>query len=217
MMARKQTAQEKFWAGEFGDSYIERNSIAQTFASRTALWGGILSHCEGMPASAFEMGCNIGANLCVLRGFSTSMKLTAVEINEKACEIARQNVSATINNCSIMDYSTENMFELVFSCGVLIHINPEQLQSVYKKLYSLSSKYILLSEYYNPSPTQVTYRGHSEKLFKRDFAGEMLDIFPDLRLVAYKFVYHRDPVFPLDDTTWFLMEKKQNCTATSTP
>jgi spore coat polysaccharide biosynthesis protein SpsF len=63
-------------------------------------------------------------------------------------------------------------------------------------------------EYYNPTPVEVTYRGHEQALFKRDFAGEMLDAFPELTLVDYGFTYHRDPKFPLDDSTWFLMEKQ---------
>jgi len=63
-------------------------------------------------------------------------------------------------------------------------------------------------EYYNPVPVEVSYRGHQGKLFKRDFSGEMLDKFKDLRLIRYGFVYHRDPSFPQDDITWFLLEKK---------
>jgi len=42
-------------------------------------------------------------------------------------------------------------------------------------------------------------------LFKRDFAGELMDNFP-VELVDYGFQYHRD-VFPADDVTWFLMRK----------
>jgi hypothetical protein len=44
-------------------------------------------------------------------------------------------------------------------------------------------------------------------MFKRDFAGEMLDKFQDLRLLDYGFVYHRDTQFPQDDVNWFLLEK----------
>jgi spore coat polysaccharide biosynthesis protein SpsF len=44
-------------------------------------------------------------------------------------------------------------------------------------------------------------------LFKRDFAGDLLDRFPGLVLVDYGFVYHRDKAFPQDDMTWFLLEK----------
>jgi spore coat polysaccharide biosynthesis protein SpsF len=83
---------------------------------------------------------------------------------------------------------------------VLIHVSPQKLGTVYEKLYSVSRRYILVCEYYNPSPVSVTYRG--------DFAGELLDRYADLALIDYGFVYSRDPAFPQDDITWFLMEKK---------
>jgi len=56
----------------------------------------------------------------------------------------------------------------------------------------------------------IPYRGHSDKLFKRDFAGEILDQFSDLRLVDYGFVWHRDNLFPQDDISWFLLEKQSS-------
>ena len=55
----------------------------------------------------------------------------------------------------------------------------------------------------------LSYRGNENKLFKRDFAGEILSKFSDLRLLKYGFRYRNDPVFPLDDITWFLLEKVQ--------
>ena len=90
---------------------------------------------------------------------------------------------------------------------VLIHISPEKLVNVYKNLYENALKYILVAEYYNPNPIDVLYRGHKDKLFKRDFCGELLDRYPSLELVDYGFNYHRDPVFPQDDINWFLMKK----------
>jgi spore coat polysaccharide biosynthesis protein SpsF len=91
--------------------------------------------------------------------------------------------------------------------GVLIHIAPDQLAAVYEKLYQVSRRYILIAEYYNPTPVSIPYRGHADRLFKRDFAGEMLDRYPALELVDYGFVYHRDPLFPQDDMTWFLLQR----------
>ena len=91
---------------------------------------------------------------------------------------------------------------------MLIHIDPRLLPKVYQKLYEASSRYICLIEYYNPIPVEVEYRGHRDKLFKRDFAGEMLDRFSDLELIAYQFVYRRDPFFAADDVTWFVMQKR---------
>ena len=65
----------------------------------------------------------------------------------------------------------------------------------------------MVAEYYNPTPVSINYRGHTDKLFKRDFAGEIMDMYPNLKLVDYGFIYHRDDAFPQDDITWFLMEK----------
>ena len=84
------------------------------------------------------------------------------------------------------------------------------LKNVYKKLYDSTHRYILLCEYYNPSPVTISYRGHKNRLFKRDFAGEMLDLYSDLTLVDYGFSYHRDVAFPQDDISWFLLQKGSN-------
>lgn len=135
--------------------------------------------------------------------------MSAVEINAKAAEEMRVSLpDADVHVTSILDFSPSTTWDLVFTKGVLIHINPEKLPQVYDLMYSSSSRYVLLAEYYNPSPTQITYRGQNDRLFKRDFCGEMLERFPDLHLVDYGFVYHRDPNFPQDDLTWFLMEKQ---------
>jgi len=91
--------------------------------------------------------------------------------------------------------------------GVLIHINPDELQAVYAKLVQTCRRYLLVAEYYNPSPVTIPYRGHLDRLFKRDFAGEILDQYPEMKLIDYGFSYRRDPNFPQDDITWFLMEK----------
>jgi spore coat polysaccharide biosynthesis protein SpsF len=91
--------------------------------------------------------------------------------------------------------------------GVLIHLNPDILPQVYDKLVKACGRYLLVAEYYNPSPVTINYRGHSDRLFKRDFAGEIMDQHPEMKLKDYGFSYRKDPNFPQDDITWFLMEK----------
>jgi len=99
-------------------------------------------------------------------------------------------------------------WDFVFTKGVLIHQNPDMLEKVYELLYNASNRYVFICEYYNIVPVEVNYRGYNSVLFKRDFAGEIMDKYPDLKLVDYGFVYHRDPNFPdNDDLNWFLMEK----------
>jgi len=109
---------------------------------------------------------------------------------------------------SLFDYPRERTFQLTLSKGVLIHLVPDLLPAAYKQLYQLSQRYILICEYYNPVPVEVSYRGNSGKLFKRDFAGELLDRYSDLQLLDYGFSYRRDPQLPTDDINWFLLEKR---------
>lgn len=138
------------------------------------------------------------------------MSRFGIEINKEASEKLKSHLGdENVYNGSIFDFEVTKQYQVVLIKGVLIHINPTMLQNVYEKLYQSSSKYILVSEYYNPTPVEVDYRGHTGKLFKRDFAGEMLDRYQDLRLVDYGFCYHRDASLGNmgGDGTWFLMEK----------
>ncbi len=157
-----------------------------------------------------ELGSNIGLNLMALRQLLPDARLSAVEINRKAAAELQLNVpDVDLHLDSILDFQPDaETWDLVSTKGVLIHINPDRLPSVYSLMHRAASRYLLVAEYYNPKPSEISYRGHAGKLFKRDFAGEILDMFPDLSLVDYGFIYHRDACFPQDDMTWFLMEKR---------
>jgi spore coat polysaccharide biosynthesis protein SpsF len=114
----------------------------------------------------------------------------------------------TVLNKSLYDFDIPSAsYDFVFTKGVLIHLDPSTLDVVYKKLVGASNRYVLIAEYYNRTPVSIPYRGHRDKLFKRDFAGELLDQYSDLRLVDYGFSYHRDRAFPQDDISWFLLQK----------
>ncbi len=206
-MSDFKTEQETFWAGEFGSNYINRNPSDFELAARLALFAKIIERTNGV-GSLIELGANIGNNLRVLHQLLSGAELAAVEINPDAVATLNEWGKVTVHHQSILEFQAEQQYDMSLICGVLIHMNPKVLPQVYDLLYQLSRRYICLVEYYNPSPVEISYRGHSGKLFKRDFAGEMLDSFPDLRLVDYGFVYHRDNNYPLDDLTWFLLEKK---------
>ncbi len=162
----------------------------------------------GKPTSLIEFGANIGMNLKAIEQLYPGIHVHGIEINERAAQVLKTNIGEeNVSSCSIFEYNSNQVFDVVLVKGVLIHINPAWLQDVYQKLHEAASKYILLCEFYNPSPVTVPYRGNTERLCKRDFAGEMLDAYDDLVLVDYGFVYKRDPSFPQDDVTWFLLRK----------
>ena len=200
------TEQEAFWAGDFGNEYIDRNAAPELIAANLVLFGEILGHTQGV-SSAIEFGANIGMNLRALRQLLPQASLSGIEINGRAADILRSLGYVTVHQGSILDFQPDAQRDLAFIKGVLIHINPDHLSSVYDALYASSRRYVCITEYYNPTPVSIPYRGHAERLFKRDFAGELMDRHRDLRLIAYGFKYHRDPNFAHGDETWFLMEK----------
>jgi spore coat polysaccharide biosynthesis protein SpsF len=201
------TEQEDFWRGSFGDEYTDRNRGANWVASNTAFFARALRATREVE-TILELGSNRGLNLMALSRLLPEAALTAVEINEKAAAQAQANLpDLDMRVQSILDFQPTATWSLVMTKGVLIHISPDKLPIVYRLIYECSSRYIMLSEYYNPVPVEVEYRGHTKRLFKRDFAGDLMDAFPDLQLVDYGFVYHKDPVHPQDDMTWFLLEK----------
>jgi pseudaminic acid biosynthesis-associated methylase len=197
--------QREFWSGEFGDEYTIRNNSNELVGSNIALFSSVFKGISIHPKSILEVGANRGLNIVALKQLFPNCEFSAVEINPTAFqELVKLEVKGT--NSSFQDFNSENNYDVVFFKGVLIHMNPESLQEVYKKAASLSLKYVLMIEYFNPTPVEVPYRGHSGKLFKRDFAGEFLDQNKNWKLADYGFVYNRG-AFPQDNLTWFLVEK----------
>jgi spore coat polysaccharide biosynthesis protein SpsF len=158
--------------------------------------------------SCIEFGANIGMNLKALKLLHPGIDAHAIEINaEAAKQLGTVIAPANVHNTSILDFTPVRHWDLTLIKGVLIHINPEVLPQVYDKLVAACGRYLMVAEYYNPAPVAIHYRGHSDRLFKRDFAGEIMDRHPQFQLVDYGFAYRRDPNFPQDDITWFLLAK----------
>lgn len=201
------TEQEAFWAGEFGDQYVERNQGRAIVSANLALFSRIIERTRNV-RSAIEFGANIGLNLAALRLLIPGVELSAIEINDKAVEVLRQQEDVKVYAQSILEFEPDTARDLALIKGVLIHIDPASLPAVYDRLYASTNRYLCVAEYYNPSPVEVPYRGNKDRLFKRDFAGELLDRFPDLSLLDYGFCYRRDPNYQQDDITWFLLEKR---------
>lgn len=196
-----------FWAGQEGVDYIDRNTSPNLLASNLVLFAGILDRFQIHPSSIFEFGANIGLNLDALRLLLPQATLKCVEINPRAHrELIKKNYSAHLGD--IESFATNETFDLVFTKGVLIHIDPSNLLSVYKKMIQFSSRYILLAEYFSRTPTDLRYHGKENVLFKRDFAAEIIELDSTLEVVGSGFS-SRLSVFPQDDINWYLLEKKK--------
>lgn len=201
------TEQEAFWAGQFGDDYIARNRSAKLFAANLHFFSRIVEHLPGV-SSVIEYGANIGMNLRALRQLLPEAALTGLEINKAAAAELAGWGGAEVIESSLVGFRPAQRYDLAFTKGVLIHLNPDVLPGVYDLLAESASRYVLIAEYYNPVPMGLPYRGHADRLFKRDFAGEFLERHPEFEPDRYAFHWRRDPVFPQDDITWFLLRRR---------
>ena len=202
------TDQESFWAGPFGTDYIQRNRGDALLASNLDFFAKALRHARGL-TSCIEFGANIGMNLKAIKLLHPELEMHGLEINADAVKQLGEVITPEkVYHASILDFESQQCWDLALIKGVLIHINPDVLPQVYDKLVAASRRYLLVAEYYSPVPVAIQYRGHNDRLFKRDFAGEIMDKHPEMQLIDYGFIYRRDPNFPQDDMTWFLMEKR---------
>ncbi|WP_026089925.1 methyltransferase domain-containing protein [Candidatus Nitrosopumilus koreensis] len=112
-------------------------------------------------------------------------KISGVEINSKAIDIARKTYpNVQFYNSSIEDLELpEKSFDLVFTSGVLMHINPEAVEEIIKKMLKLSKKYIFGFESYSETLTSISYRGNNNKYWKQNFPKLFQKIEPKLNLL----------------------------------
>jgi len=204
------TVQAQFWRGEFGDTYAGRNAAThEQLRARVAMWAKILDTVAGKPpASILEVGSNIGNNLRALRTL-TGAELYALEPNQQAREtlVRDQVVPAdhVLEGIATHIGLRDGAVDLAFTSGVLIHIHPDDLLASCQEIHRVARRYIVCVEYFSDKAEVIPYRGHMDRLFKRDFGGFWLDHFADLRVVDYGFLWKR--LTGLDNLTWWVFEK----------
>jgi len=205
--------QIEFWRGEFGDRYIGRNTSQELFNSNIVFFDKIIRRNKLENIETYiEIGANIGMNIRAINKVCPNWNSFGLEPNGTAFEQLRSVVTQSDNaiNRPIQEFNPSRQWDLVLTKTVLIHVTPEDLPNTYKKIATMARNYVLIAEYYNPTPVGIEYRGHINKLFKRDFAGEFISENPDFSLIDYGFTYKGDPVAPQDDITWFLLRRKEN-------
>jgi pseudaminic acid biosynthesis-associated methylase len=194
----KFSSQLKNWTGEFGKAYTNRNIISLNSldnqylnlygTSRTALNKLFLNKFD-RDIKILEVGCNIGNQLLHLKkmGFRN---LYGIEPQDYAFKIAKQrtqDISIVKGNVFDLPFK-DGYFDVVFTSGVLIHINPKDIKKALKEIYRCSRKYIWGFEYYAQSYEEIIYRGKRNLLWKTDFPKIYMQTFRDLKIEKVKFL-----------------------------
>jgi pseudaminic acid biosynthesis-associated methylase len=204
-------SQEEFWVHNLSSSYIEANPYLGPSESKLAekAWRQILTEIDFSDVNRFlECGSNIGRNIKTLARVLPNAKASVIEINPKALERCRLNNEIELEFLgSIKDAVFSTRFDLVFTCGVLIHINPDDLVRTLTNMFQLSNKYVVVAEYFNRTPVTMNYHGEDEKLFKRDWGKFVLENF-DTELLNYGFLWGQEyDVAGFDDITYWVFRK----------
>jgi len=209
-MATTTTPQLEAWTGDFGDAYVARNQPDETvLQQRARTFGRILDRLgNAQPGSILEAGCNLGLNLRALRRVSRA-ELVGVEPNATAR--ARLLADGVLPADRVLEGTlarlpvADGAVDLAFTCGVLIHVHPDDLAQACRELHRVARRHLLCIEYFAQKPEAIPYRGHEDLLFKRDFGGFWLDEFPALEVVDVGFLWKRTTGW--DDATWWLFRK----------
>jgi pseudaminic acid biosynthesis-associated methylase len=204
------------WRGEFGDEYTDRNELTEELLEqRKIMWSGIL----GAPAQevrkeainsnvkVLEVGANVGVNLVAInKVMNRSHTLFGLEPNDKAKKKLIYNapfVNLVSGEAADIN-ATTGQFDLVFTSGVLIHMNDEYLKKAMDEIYRVSSRWIAAIEYFSAEPRSISYRGVDDFIYLREYGSLWLNNYP-LRCLGYAFMWKR--VTKLDNLTWWLFEK----------
>lgn len=192
----KSTEQMQEWLGEFGKEYTERNALSldemealyskNYGISRTELNELFLKDMD-RSVRILEVGSNIGNQLLCLQkmGFRN---LYGIELQNYAVELSKSRTKdINIIQGSVFDVPyKDNYFDLVFTSGVLIHIEPSDITMAIKEIYRCTKEYIWGFEYYADKYTEILYRGQKNLLWKANFTQLYLDSFSNLKLVMEK-------------------------------
>lgn len=203
------TPQENFWEHEITDTYVKDNSLFDEELGQIA-WERILSKIDKNDITSYlDCGSNIGRNIAFLKKVLPGAKANIIELAKgpyTKCLETHQIEESFLGAIKLAKF--DNKFDLVFTNSVLIHVNPEDLLVSMGRMYDLSSRYILISEYFNRTPVMIHYRGEDDRLFKRDFGKLFIESF-NCELVGYGFLwgYEFDNA-GFDDITYWLFEKK---------
>jgi pseudaminic acid biosynthesis-associated methylase len=184
------------WTGEFGKQYTDRNAVSLDELEKLYIRNYGIKRMDlnklfldrlDRSIRILEVGSNIGNQLLCLQkmGFKN---LYGIEPQEYAVEFSKKKVRhINLIRADVFDIPfKDNYFDMVFTSGVLIHLNPKDIVGALKEIYRCSKKYIWGFEYYAKIYTEIPYRGNKNLLWKANFPQLYLNSFPDLKPIKIK-------------------------------
>jgi pseudaminic acid biosynthesis-associated methylase len=203
------TPQEDFWKNKITEDYARDNSVFDEKLGLTA-WEKILTKIKKSDILSYlDCGSNIGRNVFFLKKILPAATANIVELAKEPYELCLEGFQIEDSFLGpIKEAKFDRKFDLVFTIAVLIHVNPDDLIKSMSRMYEMSSRYILIGEYFNRTPVMINYRGEDDRLFKRDFGKLFAENF-DCKVIDYGFLWgHEFDTAGFDDITYWVFEKQ---------
>lgn len=209
------------WTAAFGQAYTDRNPFSAEEMDRFMEgYCGVKSSDlfrEFFPPSllpagrVLEVGCNVGAQLRILKGVNSNLDLYGIEPMPYAIRKARErDTSTTFVPGHAFDLPfKDGFFDLIMTNTVLIHIAPADLPKAIREICRCTKRFVFGHEYFSESPREITYRGKKSLLWKMNFVERYQTLCPDVKVVQVRYLHYPDPDSPgtkLADQV-FLLEK----------
>ena len=160
---------EQFWSGDFGKQYTARNRVQ--WSQRVPFWQRIIESRSLWPYNILEVGCNAGWNLNAIRHVDPNIELVGIDVNADAIAEAESNGHDVYLMAASQLEQLDETFDIVFTAGVLIHVPPEELDTVMDAIIAASHRDVIAIEYAADQEEAIEYRGHSDKLWRRPFGA----------------------------------------------
>jgi SAM-dependent methyltransferase len=184
------------WRGDFGDSYHERNRFDPEDVR--PVFEKMLSGVK--IGTLLEVGCGVGHNLAAI----DADEKVGVEPNEYSRRWARRehpNINVIDGDAGDLPFQ-DAYFDLVLTCGLLIHISPAEIGGVVSEIARVSRRYVLLVEYAAVEEEMQEYRGVKDILWRRPF-GKLFMAWEGMRLLRWD--DSDSNLYP--GCSWWLLEK----------
>jgi len=124
--------------------------------------------CLGLGARKIcEAGCNIGNNLS---SFPENFSVYGIDMNEYSLQKAKEKYPNFVFNVEDIGKTSfsDSFFDLVFTRGVLIHINPDEVDKVLEEFLRISNRWIFNLEYFSEEEKMIDWKRGKDLLWYRN-------------------------------------------------
>lgn len=156
MTATTTPVAERLWSGRVGTVYHRQHATLSP--QRAAFWRDLWLRLN--PQRVLEVGAGNGLNLAGLHG--TPLRV-GVDINTAAATTLSRSGRghATLARAGALPFR-DGAFDLVLTCGLLIHVPDSDLEAAFREIARLSTRDVLLLEYDDSGTGErdIPWRGH---------------------------------------------------------